>query len=482
VEPLQPLESTLSEYVARVCFADLPAHVVEAAKRVILDTLGAILAGARGPGCAELSSLVGSWGGVEQATLFDSGLRVPAHSAALVNAAMARSLEIADVHEPALMYTTATMLPVALAVAEAHPRCSGAELVTAVTLGIDVAARLGRAPHLSDEANQRPMSHTFQMGGLGAAVVAGKLQGLSAEGLRNAMGIAYSQCAGNQQSIHEGALTAAVQQGITASTGILSTSMHLIGITGPLEFLEGVYGLYNAFYRGDYDRQVITAGLGTAYEVEQLSIKPYPCCKLAQTGVVAALNASASAIDPSAIERIEVRLDNHASYDLVCQPEDRQERRRRLHGPRAGVFAQFCLPYLVAVALTRGAVTLADFQPDRLGDDRVLSLMDKVVTTLDQGNIRTTQFPAPVTVDVFTGEGATAAHGFADVVKGHPAAPMSFADVAHKFLEITDVVADRYPVSRRLRIVDSVASLDLCDDVSDLVSLVAGRPSNARET
>jgi hypothetical protein len=61
---------TPAEHVCRTTFADLPDAAVIAAKRDILDTLGAMLGGSITPGIAELAGLVKHWGGREESSLY----------------------------------------------------------------------------------------------------------------------------------------------------------------------------------------------------------------------------------------------------------------------------------------------------------------------------------------------------------------------------------------------------------------------------
>jgi hypothetical protein len=48
----------LAEHICRTGFTDLPREAVNATKRDVLDTLGAMLGGSVAPGIAELTGLV----------------------------------------------------------------------------------------------------------------------------------------------------------------------------------------------------------------------------------------------------------------------------------------------------------------------------------------------------------------------------------------------------------------------------------------
>lgn len=459
-------------------YADLPPSTRDATKRLVLDTCGSIVTAVRAEGCAELAALVTSWGGAGEARIAGSGARVPAHNAALVNATMARALEIDDVHEKALLHATATMVPVALAVAEARGGVSGEEFLTTVAVGIDLAARLSLAPRISTVGaghQRRPMSYTYQTGILVGALAAGRILGFDVDGLVNTLGIGYSQCAGNQQCLLEGAATVRLQQGLSSSAAVIAARMHEIGLTGTRESLEGTFGYFSAFHHGDYDRDGIVAGLGTEYETDQVSIKPYPCCKYTHTAVAAAQAArDGQDLDPAAVREVVVHVNNREYYDVVCQPESVSGRRAALAGPRGWVHAQFSLPYVVAVALARGRVVLPDFTEDGRSDPVVLGLMDKVRTVIDpdDGAGSGRVLPTPGHVEVFLTDRAEPLVGRARYAKGHPRNAMTYAEVVDKFLLNSTVVADVYPERARRDLAACVAGLDELPDVTRLADLL----------
>jgi len=231
---------TLVDFVLGTRFEDLPADVVASTLRFIRDNIGDTYAGASAAGCPEIARLVKGWGGAQESRLLGWRTRVPMPQAVWVNSTQSRALELDDVHEPGLMHATSGSVPVALAVAEMVGSRTGRDLITATALGIEVSCRLAMAPEVSSAISG--MSFTFQCTTFGAAVTAGLLMGLDAGTMRNAMGIAYSQVAGNQQTLREGALMTRVQQGLSAKSGALAALLARQGIDGPREVLEGRFG------------------------------------------------------------------------------------------------------------------------------------------------------------------------------------------------------------------------------------------------
>ncbi|MHB8393231.1 MAG: MmgE/PrpD family protein [Candidatus Dormibacteria bacterium] len=461
----------------------LPVSTRDAVKRLVLDTCGAALAATEVDGCREVVKMVTNWGGREEGRVIGTGARVPAHNAALANATMARALEIDDVHEKALLHATATMVPVGLATAELRGGVSGQDFLTAIAGGIDIAARLSLAPVIDTVGSAhayRPMSYTYQTGILAGSLVAGKLLALDERLMLNALGVAYSQCAGNQQALLEGALTVRVQQGLSASAAVVSAELAAAGVTGALDALEGQYGYYAAFQGGRYERTRVTEHLGIHFEVDNVSIKPYPCCKYTHTAIAATLDARSKLTGPlETIEQVVVYVNNREYYDIVCQPEDRAGRRRILQGDRGWVHGQFCLPYVVSVALVRGSVTLEDFSDARRQDERVLRLMDRVTTLVEDpvGTEGGRLLPTPGTVELrldhrASSAGGSSVRGYARYAKGHPMDAMSFAEVTAKFHEVTSGVQNKRARSRLEQVPTLVATLEDVGDASELMDLL----------
>src|SRR3954447_24638808 len=209
----------LAEHIIGTGFADLPASTRTATRNDILDTFGCLLGGSGAPGIAELARIVGGWGGSQQSQVMLRQLRLPAPQAAMLNASMAHALDFDDtLDHGGSIHPGASVLAASLAVADRLGSVSGADLMLAVALGLDISCRIALASTLD-----RGWHRTAAMGVFGAAAAAGKLLGLSVGQMVNALGIAFSQSAGNRQCIVDGALTKRLQAGQAASSGVLAS-------------------------------------------------------------------------------------------------------------------------------------------------------------------------------------------------------------------------------------------------------------------
>ena len=72
------LEKDFVNFIMDSRFEDLPEETVDIAKNVILNDVGAAIAGARAAGCEAVINQVREWGGKKKATILVHGGKVPA--------------------------------------------------------------------------------------------------------------------------------------------------------------------------------------------------------------------------------------------------------------------------------------------------------------------------------------------------------------------------------------------------------------------
>jgi 2-methylcitrate dehydratase PrpD len=453
-------------------YEDLPADTVVATKRLVLDTLGAALAGADAAGVGELRQLVTSRGGRPETRVWGSRASVPAPSAALVNATAARALELDDVHEVALVHSTATMLPVALAVADHQGGVSGRDVLTAVAVGIEICVRLALATEMSlggEQHVRRVMSLTTQAATLAGALVAAKVAGLAEEQAADAFGVAYRSMPGNLQMLLEGARVVRVMQGVSAQLAVQSAELAALGIDGPRRTLEGPAGFYPAFHRGAYDRGRLLGGLGEAFRVPEVSIKPYACCKAGHTAISAAVEAAAAVpggFAPDDVERIVVHIAGMDIWDILVDPPSRKADPDQLAADGAVALAQFSLPFMVACGVLRRGLTVGDLSPEARADPGLRELIRRTEVVVTDTVRGVAQLPEPGHVELHLKDGRSSV-GRSDRVLGHHAMPMTDEQVSEKFWANAQVLG----TSGADRIVATVLDLESLDDVRVLTPL-----------
>ena len=466
---LQPAASedfaaVLARFACGLSLAQLPSEAIDAAKANIFDTLACAVAGSSAPAVSEARGLAAEWGGAPQATILAFGDKVPAHHAAWVNGTMSHARDYDDTHDAAVLHAGVSVIPAALAAAELRGGATGADFIAGVAAGLETICRLGVATRIG--IVESGFIYTPLFGHFAATVAAGRVLGLDQVQMVNAIGIAYSQVAGNHQVTRDGALTKRMQPGFAAQSALLSVQLAQRGIRGAQATFEGADGFLRVYLRDRVDREALRDGLGQRYEFAQLSYKPYPNCRFNHTAIDAALALrAAKSIDAQQIKRVSVGVTRQA-YEAVCTPVEVRK------APQTIVHAQFSIPYTVATALIDGAVRLGNFTPGAIRREDVLALAQKVTAYVDDEIERDWSrniSPAHLQIDMKDG---TTHILRVDLPLGHPSKPMSVADFDAKAADCfrNAVRPLRDDANRQLR--DLVDRLESLDDVRALARVL----------
>ncbi|MBI5968026.1 MAG: MmgE/PrpD family protein [Deltaproteobacteria bacterium] len=451
----------LVEFLVGMKYEDIPPSSLTATKRELLDIVGTTLAGNLAPGCPEVVSLVKEWGGAEESTIIGYGRKVPSPFAALANGTMAHAWDFDDTHDQAVLHAGVSVIPAALAIAERKGKVSGRDFLCAVVLGIEMVCRMGMATKFGPNTTGWMLTPLY--GYFGAAAAAGKILGLDAERMHHCLGIAYSQAAGNVQCVLDGALTKRFQAGFAAQGGTLAALLAQKGVTGAKEIIQGRFGLYNVYQRGDLILEALIDSLGKNFAVENLSFKPYPCCRFIHSTIDAAKELFQRRPGLSKdIQEITISV-NQQAYNAVCHPLTIKSE------PRTIVDAQFSIPYATAVALIKGRVTLDDFAEKAIRNPGVIALAKKVCPRVDEEIEKmSSREISPAILEVKTERGGSYSQRI-DIPKGHPRNPLSDEELAAKFRDCSRHAARPLPEENLNRLIDMIYSLEKLDDLTQLI-------------
>ena len=440
----------LSEFVRDTTYSALPAPVVAAARLVVLDTLGAMLAGSRLPENARLARLVAERSGLRTATLIGHAERGEPMLAALSNATAGVALEVDEGNRWGGGHPSIHVLPGLLAVAE-ETGSDGPALVAALVTGYEVSSRVGGA------TVPRFNVHTHgTWGTIGTAAAVARIVQADAAAIRQAMNLAVSMSPANSWTpCFEGATIRNLYPGRSGLQGILAVHLQRCGFTALADAPADVYGTI----LGDrFDTAAVVDGLGATYRIATNYFKLHACCRInhyALDAVQALRRAHAFTADD--VERVTVVSIPFA--ERMADP-----------APDTMLAAKFSIPYAVAAAIVRGHADLAAFEEPATGDTRIRELAARVVVRSDaaMNPRRPDDYPtAAVTVALRDGRRLTES---TVVVRGDAAAPIDRAEVVAKFVALAAPVVGAV---RAQAVVDTVERIDELKDVRDLTALLA---------
>jgi len=408
----------LCETISRWRFEDLPPEVVRVLKSFLVDTLGVIGGAARAPGIPELHARLARWERDGSATALIGKRRLSPPSAALANGAAAHALDFDDQHDPARVHTNCVTLPALLATAEDLGGVSGPDFLLAYAVSAELHARLGLACHNSLGKGWHP---TMIFGTLAASLGAGRLLKLDAEGLNNALGLAYHQAGGSAQSMRDGVLSKRMGPGFSARSAVLGAFLAADGITGTRRTLEGNAGLAALYERNEFDPAQLFEGLGREWRILDYSFKPYPCCRCNHTAIGLGLRLHAEGVRPEAVESAEIGL-GHVNWLTVGEPYDVKR--------DSVVHAQFNAAYSFARALADGRVDLRSYQRPQISDPSIAALAARIRVVSDPAIEPAAIEPARVSLRLKDRRGVEVS---ATTMKGSPLDPLSQAELMAKF-------------------------------------------------
>ncbi|HUG63100.1 MAG TPA: MmgE/PrpD family protein, partial [Methylomirabilota bacterium] len=264
----------LASYVAGALDRALPPEVADKTKAHVLDTIAAMISGARLRVGRLAVAFAESQGGTPESTVVGSTVRVPRILAALTNGLSAHADETDDSHLGGRFHPGCGIVPAALAVAEAKG-ASGEDLIRAVALGYDVGARAVMSLGFARPDTARHSSHSI--GPLfGATAAAAALHGLDERGVRHAFSYAVQQASGVPfwQRDTEHVEKAFDFGGMGARNGVTAAAMVAAGFTAVDDPFSGRHSFFTAF--GEVpDPAKLVDGLGKRHEILQASIKKW---------------------------------------------------------------------------------------------------------------------------------------------------------------------------------------------------------------
>jgi 2-methylcitrate dehydratase PrpD len=354
----------LLSFVHAISIEDVPTSTLERATDLLLDHLGVSLFGSTMEWAKIVRAVVGGEGSAPESTVY-GGRKTNARAAALINGCAAHSIELDDTHDESLSHPGAAIIPAALALGELHKR-SGPQLLLAMIAGYEAMGRIGNAT--AKDLLQNGFHPTAQLGVFGATAASARILQLDMKQLTRAFGVAASMNSGSLKFTQdpEGTMVKRLHAGLPAERGVLAAQLASHGFTGPRAAIEGTFG-FATIYTEVRDLSPMISGLGATFEVDNISVKLYSCCRMfhslieaiaecrAQPGFSVAKIAKITTFGPKKM------IDGHLE-----------------HRPLSTMSAQYSLPYTVAVATLSDPGNPASFSEDQTSRPDLLSLADKI--------------------------------------------------------------------------------------------------------
>jgi 2-methylcitrate dehydratase PrpD len=448
-------EEKLLDFVCGTRLDDIPAPVLETVKHMLLIIAGTTLAGAAEDGCRDAVQFYRALGGRAEATILVYGGKIPAHDAAFVNAAMARALDLCDSIAPG-PHIGAALVPACLAAAELAGGLKGRDLLAGLTVGMEVAARMNLTEEAYDGFDPTGICVIF-----GVAAAVSRILGLNREQTWNALALAFNRCGGSFQSHIDGSLGVRIVQGWVSQGAVLCARLAAMGITGPKNFIDGLYGYLHLYGKDLIKGENIIAGLSESYRLQNMVYKKYPSCALTQgpTDVILKLMAE-EGLRAEDVEHIEITVPPY-THKLVGHEFQM--------GDNPRVNAQFSIRFCVANALVRGSSRLEHFTEERMTEGGILELARRINVVPDEA--LEARGHTPHDMRVTTRDGREFIR-LTDIAPGFPGNPLSRQDHEKRFRDCLDFAKEPLGEEQAQEITTLIGDLENVDDARKFTQLL----------
>lgn len=359
------ITETLARFAIETRTVSIPDAVLARARDALVDVLGVALAGTLEPAAQIAARWVEDVGARPQAHLWGRTLASSPAEAAFANGVASHALDFDDSHPSLRGHPDTTLIPTALAVGEVTG-ATGADVLAACVVGLEVAGKLGRA--MGQGHIMRGWHITATVGVLSCTAVAARLWGLDAKALQRAWGNAASQMSGLLRNF--GTMTKPFHAGHAASCAVRSAWLAREGFTADETILDAKGGVIDTYRGEDGEAPADIMGqLANPWEIVTPGtyVKRWPCCYSNHRAIGGLLQLIAQH-GVRAEEVIEVAVGFLPGTDASLVSDH----------PATGLQGKFSVEYVLAVILLEGRLGLETFTDAMVQRPAVRALMQKV--------------------------------------------------------------------------------------------------------
>jgi 2-methylcitrate dehydratase len=441
----------LAAFTASFRYENLSASAIHATRRLMVDTIGCAVGGYHSEPARIARRLAARTVSNPPGLVWGSGAASSLEAAAFANGVMVRYLDFNDTYMSVEVGHPSDFIPAILVAAESVG-ANGKQALLAIVTGCEVFASLADACNLF----RKGFDHGLYIG-LAAAAGAARVLGLNEEQSGNAIALACTANVPLRQT-RSGALTMwkGCAAPAAAKDGLFAALLAREGMTGPSAAFEGRHGLWDQV-TGRFDPAPL--GEGSTLGVERTGFKYFPT----EYNSLVLLELMLKLRPQVRLEEIEsIHVDTyHFTYaEIGSEPAKWR--------PTTRETADHSLPYMLAVLLMDGGVTVQSFSEERIRDPLLPQLMDRI--HIRENDEFTAKYPHSIEgrIEVRTLGGRRVSES-GSYPLGHPRNPMSDEQISTKYRKLCrGVMAE----GRAEAILEGLWSMDQYDDIRKLTSLI----------
>lgn len=365
--------------VTAMRYADLPPHALTRARLVLLDWLGAAMAGSVEPAGRIAQAIAAETGSRPVASIIGTQLRTSPRDAAMANAIAAHALDFDDSSLWTDGHPSAAVVSAAVALGETLESTTG-QVVAAIVAGLQGQARIAIATGPS--AYENGFHGTGIYGTFGAAGACSHLLNLDVNGLERAYTLAATQTSGLRRTF--GTMGKHLNAAKAASDGMLAAQLAAKGFTAPTDGIEGRQGFVWT-HSTTFDPSRPQMVMGDHLAIESILFKRHASCHGTHSSIngVAQLRAE-HAFAEEDIAAVRLFVPEKVT-DICC-----------ISDPVSGLEGKFSVRHAASVALAGLDTGPAGFSDASVHDARLVALRERVTVCPEADR----QMTAPTRVEI----------------------------------------------------------------------------------
>ena len=339
----------------------IPKKTKKFLRLLILDWISVTLAGKNESVFKIISELEKNNGGKKESLVLGLSDRLPAQSAANMNAVAGHALDYDDTHFGSLGHTTSVVISAALAASDKEK--SGARLFReGVLVGIETAIRIGI--WLGRKHYHKGFHITATAGIFGSTVAVARILGLSKKKIMHAIGIASSSSSGIKA--HFGSMAKPLQVGFASSRGLEAAYLAQKGIKSNNQIFDDKNS-YGMVYSANFIDKAFS-NLGCVFNIDDLKFKFHACCHGTHSAIEALIYLRDKyKIKAKSIRNIKIFIN--PQYLNICN----------IQHPKNGLQIKFSYKMLASLTMHKfNTASLNTFSKDNCKKKKLVKIAEKV--------------------------------------------------------------------------------------------------------
>jgi len=361
----------IAKFAANVRSEDVPANVIEHVTGIFVDSIACAMAARDCPGARAAEAIADLPRGAG-GTVIGSSAVVTQDMAAFWNTSMIRYLDYNDTFTGG---HPSDILGALISIAGAR-RLPGRILLTGIAVSYEVFHRISLR-HRSYRKDKGSLVDYLSID-QGFAVAVGTAAGIAhmlgydeartrtAVSLAATNGLPLRAGRAGELSHYKGVATA-----VSTRSAVFACQLAETGLTGPSDPFEGRHGFIEVMEGKAGPMNLEPFG---EWAVLRSGLKYFPATANCQIGIWAALKLR-EGLDLSQVKEVVLHTSRFLHHESASEPAK--------FAPTTRETADHSLPYVVAVALQEGGVTLAAYTDKALADPKVRELIKKITVVVD---------------------------------------------------------------------------------------------------